>query len=389
MSVLTGLQQVKNKWPIHLKGAKVGLVCHPASIDNEYNHAVDIFQKADFCKLTTLFGPQHGIKGHTQDNMIEWEGGIDAVTGLKLYSLYGKHRQPTEQMFANLDAIVIDLQDVGARYYTFIWTMDLIFKTAQACGIEVVVLDRPNPINGIDIEGNVLQKGFESFVGLRPLPMRHAMTIAEIANYFAGEFYPSLKLNLILMHSWQREMFFDETNLPWVMPSPNMPTLDTAIVYPGGCLLEATNVSEGRGTTRPFEIIGAPWIDAENLSAKLKSKQLSGLQVRPVGFQPTFQKYANELCFGVQLHVVDRKTFKSVEAITAIFDILKDAYPDKFQWKNPPYEYEYTKLPIDILAGCSDYRVRIDAQTSWQAMVDSYRLQIDIFNKTRQKYLLY
>lgn len=389
MSVLTGLDQLKEQWPESLKNAKVGLVCHPASIDRRYTHAVDIFKNASFCELKALFGPQHGILGHTQDNMIEWEGGVDGATGLPLYSLYGQHRQPTAEMLAGLDAIVIDLQDVGARYYTFIWTMDLIFRTAREVGVEVVVLDRPNPINGISVEGNLLEEGFESFVGLRPLPMRHGMTIAEIANYLVGEFYPDLGLHLITMQNWQREMYFDQTCLPWVMPSPNMPTLDTAIVYPGGCLFEATNISEGRGTTRPFEILGAPWIVPDDLCALLNAQELPGLKLRPLGFQPTFQKHGGQLCGGVQLHVIDRKVFKPVLTTTAILCAIKDLYSEEFAWNEGPYEYEEEKLPIDILAGGGDYREAIDGESCPDEIAAAYAEQVAPFASLREKYLLY
>ncbi|MDP2277807.1 MAG: DUF1343 domain-containing protein, partial [Nitrospirota bacterium] len=247
--VLTGLDRLEKSWPKELKGLRVGLLVHPASVNRRLEHTVNVFFKSKKFILKALFGPQHGIRGETQDNMVEWEGFRDPQTGLPVYSLYGHTRKPEPEMLKDIDALVIDLQDIGSRYYTFIWTMELCMQACLENRKSVVVLDRPNPLGGLAIEGAVLDMSYASFVGQRPLPIRHGMTVGEIANYLKNEFYPSLDLHIIKMQGWEKNMWFDQTKLPWVMPSPNMPTLDTAIVYPGMCLLEGTNLSEGRGTT--------------------------------------------------------------------------------------------------------------------------------------------
>ena len=258
-SVQTGLDIFDENWPARLKGQRVGLLVHPASVNQQIEHAAQLFYRSGNFELSALFGPQHGIRGETQDNMVEWEGFADKQTGLPVFSLYGRARKPEPAMLTNIDALAIDVQDVGSRYYTFIWTMELCMQACMEMGKSIVVLDRPNPIGGHITEGNVLDGAYSSFVGNRPLPIRHGMTIGEIAHYLRNEFYPSLDVHIIPLHGWKRKMWFDETGLPWVLPSPNMPTLETAMVYPGMCLLEGTTISEGRGTTRPFEIFGAPY----------------------------------------------------------------------------------------------------------------------------------
>ncbi|HEY6011237.1 MAG TPA: DUF1343 domain-containing protein, partial [Nitrospirota bacterium] len=279
---LTGLDLVEKLWPKDLKNARVGLVAHPASINSRLEHAVDIFRRSKKFRLSAIFGPQHGILGQTQDNMIEWEGFRDPSTGLPVYSLYGRTRKPRPEMLADIDVLAIDLQDVGSRYYTFIWTMDLCMQACAEAGKTVIVLDRPNPLGGHRTEGPVLEPEFASFVGLKPLPIRHGMTIAEIGGYLHDAYYPTLDFRVIPLQGWKRTVWFDQTSLPWAMPSPNMPTLDTAIVYPGMCLFEGTNVSEGRGTTRPFEIFGAPFIHAETIVKVLREFRLPGVVFRPL-----------------------------------------------------------------------------------------------------------
>ncbi|MCL4146783.1 UNVERIFIED_CONTAM: hypothetical protein GTU68_045120 [Idotea baltica] len=301
--------------------------------------------------LTALFGPQHGFETTTQDNMIEWSGYRHPRLNIPIHSLYGEHREPTDEMLDGVEVLFIDLMDVGARYYTFIWTMFLCMKAAEKRGISVVVADRPNPINGIDVEGRPQEEDHLSFVGLYPLPIRHGKTIGELARHFQSECYPGVDLEVLPMEDWSREQFYDETGLPWVMPSPNMPTIDTAIVYPGMCLFEGTNVSEGRGTTRPFELFGAPWIDSEALTAELNSLALSGVKFRAASFEPGFQKYAGEVCRGAQFHIIDRRAFQPVATALKILQLLREKYPRDFAWQPPPYEYEFKKLPIEILCG--------------------------------------
>ena len=386
----TGLDIFNKRWPKKLNDSRVGLVVHPASVNSSMEHAVDCFGKSNRFKLKALFGPQHGIRGETQDNMIEWAGFKDRKTGLPVYSLYSSTRKPEPDMLNNIDVMVIDMQDIGARYYTFIWTMEMCLQACLEAGKSFVILDRPNPLAGNLTEGPVLDMDFASFVGQRPLPVRHGMTIAEIASYLKDKYYPSLDLHIIPMKGWERKMWFDKTRLPWIMPSPNMPTLDTAITYPGMCLLEGTNLSEGRGTTRPFELFGAPFIDPDELVKNMMSLNLPGVIFRPVYFQPTFQKFADELCGGAQIHVINRKKYKSFKTGIAIIKTIHDLYERQFKWKEPPYEYEETKMPIDILAGTDRIRNGIEDGTSLNHMEDWWKeacLEFD--KKIRKKYLIY
>jgi len=387
--VLTGLDLLEKRWPKDLKGARVGLVAHPASVDSGLVHAVDIFRRSKKCRLSALFGPQHGIHGHTQDNMVEWEGFRDPETGLPVYSLYGEVRKPSPEMLKDIDVLAIDLQDVGSRYYTFIWTLDLCMEACRAAGKTVVVLDRPNPINGMLTEGPVLQPGFRSFVGLRPLPVRHGMTIGEIGHYLEDRFHPGVHCRVIPMQGWKRKHWFDETGLPWVLPSPNMPTLDTALVYPGMCLLEGTNLSEGRGTTRPFEIFGAPFIHPETIVKLLREFRLPGVVFRPVSFQPTFQKHAGRPCGGAQIHVTDREKFKPFRTGVAILKAVHNTWPRDFAWKQPPYEYEEIKMPIDILAGSERLRKEIESWKDIREMESWWKEELKEFEKVRKRYFLY
>jgi uncharacterized protein YbbC (DUF1343 family) len=340
-------------WPKEFRGARVGALLHPASVSSKLEHGSRVLERfnGDLFQLRAFFGPQHGFVGQTQDNMIEWKSYAHPRLGIPVYSLYGEHREPTAEMLHDLDALVVDLQDVGARYYTFIWTLYLCMRASAQCDVAVLVLDRPNPINGLTVEGPPIEKGYESFVGMHSIPVRHGKTIGELAVQFRDEAFPNCRLSILPMKNWERAMWFDQTELPWVMPSPNMPTLDTATVYPGMCLLEATNISEGRGTTRPFEIFGAPFIDAEVLCRELNRLQLPGVFFRENYFQPTFNKFAGELCGGAQIHVLDRGSFHSFQTGVEIIRCVRKLYPDSFAWKQPPYEYEFEKLPIQILLG--------------------------------------
>jgi len=355
MPVVLPLDRIAETWPSELRNPelKLGAVLHQASVNSGLRHSLEILRQhdGDFFRLAALFGPQHGFAGTTQDNMIEWEGFQHPQLGIPVYSLYGEHREPTPQMLDGIDALLVDLFDVGARYYTFIWTLYLCMKAAEKAGIPVVVADRPNPINGVTCEGEVLDPDYRSFVGLHPIQARHAMTIGELAVMFQRETFPNCDLRVLPVEGWEREMWHDQTGLPWVMPSPNMPTLDTATVYPGMCLLEATNLSEGRGTTRPFEFFGAPFIDSEALIKELASEALPGVQFRAVDFEPTFQKFAGQVCHGAQIHVTDRAKFQPLQTATTILEVVIRRWPDNFAWKQPPYEYETEKLPIEILLG--------------------------------------
>jgi uncharacterized protein YbbC (DUF1343 family) len=390
MLARTGLDLFEKRWSKKLAGARAGLLVHPASVNRSYEDAAALFMRSKKIKLKALFGPQHGILGETQDNMVEWRGFKDRKTGIPVYSLYGVTRKPTPRMLAGLDLLVIDMQDVGSRYYTFIWTMELCMQACAEAGISVVILDRPNPLGGSITEGPVLDMDFTSFVGQRPLPVRHGMTVGEFAIYLKESFCTGLDLHIIKMQGWKRNSYFDETGLPWVMPSPNMPALDTAMVYPGMCLLEGTNLSEGRGTTRPFEIFGAPFIDPDAIVKRLNSYKLPGIFFRPLHFQPTFQKHGGRLCGGAQLHVTGRKSFKPFKTGVAILKAVHDLYPKKFRWNNPPYEYEKKKMPIDILAGTDRLRKDIEEGRPLGQVEKWWQDESQRFNRNvRRKYLLY
>ena len=372
-----------------LRGLRVGIVCNHASVDRGFLHIIDRLAAADNVTLAAIFGPQHGFRSDVQDNMIETPHRDDAARRVPVYSLYSETREPTAGMLQGLDALVIDLQDIGARIYTYIYTMA---NCLRACGrhrIPAIVCDRPNPINGIDVEGETLAPGYESFVGLFPIPMRHGMTIGELARLFNDAFGLGATLEVAKMEGWRRELFADGTDLPWVMPSPNMPTLDTAVVYPGTVLFEGTMLSEGRGTTRPFELVGAPGIDAERFAREMNGLGLPGVFFRPAVFEPTFQKHAKTPCGGCQIHVTDRTAFKPVLTGAALIQMFRQRSPGMFAWRQPPYEYEHEKLPIDILAGSSSLRQQIERGTPPREIADSWREDEAAFRALRQAYLLY
>ena len=353
MRVQLPLDHLPELWPNEFRGARIGALVHPASVSAKLEHASRILERhsGDLFRLAAFFGPQHGFLGQTQDNMVEWKGYEHPRLHIPVYSLYGDHREPTAEMLEGLDVLLVDLQDIGSRYYTFVWTLYLSMRVCEKSGIAVVVLDRPNPINGVTTEGQLLDPNYKSFVGMHPIPVRHGRTIGELAQQFREEAFSKCKLFVLPMKNWQRPMWFDQTGLPWVMPSPNMPTLETATVYPGMCLFEGTNISEGRGTTRPFEIFGAPFIDAEKLCTELNALKLPGVFFRENYFQPTFQKFAGQLCAGAQIHIVDRNSFPPFETGIEIIRAIRSLYSDQFEWKQPPYEYEREKLPIEILLG--------------------------------------
>jgi uncharacterized protein YbbC (DUF1343 family) len=372
-----------------LGGARAGLICNPTTVDHQFRHAADLLLAHPEMNLTALFGPQHGIRGETQDNMIEWASFRDPRTGLPAHSLYGAVRKPTPEMLREVEALVFDIQDVGTRVYTFIYTLALAMEAAREQGQRVVVLDRPNPITGLAVEGPLLEPGQESFVGMYPIPMRHGMTVAELARMFNEEFRLGCDLEVVPMRGYRREFWFDETDAPWVMPSPNMPTLETATVYPGAVLVEGTQVSEGRGTTRPFELVGAPYVDAYELAERLNCAELPGIHFRPHSFQPTFQKHAGRLCHGVQIHVLARDLFRPVITGVAVIKAIHDLYPREFLWQEPPYEYVYDRLPFDVIAGSARLRAQIEGGASLEEIAAGWLEGENDFLARRSKYLLY
>lgn len=373
-----------------LNGLRVGLVANPSSVDTRYVHAVDQVTAASGVTLGAIFGPQHGFHSTLQDNMIETPHAEDASRRVPVYSLYSETREPTDEMLAGLDALVVDLQDVGTRVYTFIYTMANCLKAAARKRLPVFVCDRPNPIGGRVVEGPMLIPGYESFVGLYPIALRHGLTIAELARLFNEQFGIGAQLETVPMEGWARGQWWDATGVPWVMPSPNMPTLDTAIVYPGMVLFEGTLLSEGRGTTRPFELVGHPGVDAARLADALNAHGLPGVHFRPAYFEPTFQKHARVTCGGCQLHVTDRERFRSVDAAIALLCEFRDALPDRrLPWRPPPYEYEYEKMPIDILAGSDVLRTAVDAGATPLEVSVACRLDANSFNTLRSACLMY
>ena len=372
-----------------LKGARVGIVCNHASLDRGFLHIVDRLAAAPDVTLAAIFGPQHGFRSDVQDNMIETPHADDPARRVPVYSLYSETREPTAAMLAGLDFLVIDLQDIGARIYTYIYTMANCLRASARHGVRVIVCDRPNPIGGTDVEGALLVEGFESFVGQFPIPMRHGMTIGELARLFNEHFAIGASLEIVQMEGWRREMYSDATDLPWVMPSPNIPTLDTAIVYPGTVLFEGILISEGRGTTRPFELIGAPWIEAESFARQMNALKLPGAYFRPAVFEPTFQKHAKQTCGGCQIHVTDRQQFQPVLVGVALIAMFHQVDPARFAWRQPPYQYEHDKMPIDILAGSETLRGQIEAGTSARDIAASWKKDEESFRKLREPFLLY
>jgi uncharacterized protein YbbC (DUF1343 family) len=372
-----------------ITGRRIGLVCNPASVDASFRHTADRLFEDPEVTLAALFGPQHGFRSDLQDNMIETPHGRDCRRQVPIFSLYSDTREPTRDMLRGLDALVVDLQDVGTRVYTFIYTMANCLRAAARYKVPVLVCDRPNPIGGEVVEGARLEDPWTSFVGQFPIPMRHGMTIGELARLFNEGFGIGAQIDVIPLEGWHRSMFQDETGLPWVIPSPNLPTLDSAIVYPGAVLVEGTQLSEGRGTTRPFEIIGAPWIDGERLAGEMNALGLPGVHFRPAFFEPTFQKHARQACGGCQIHVLDRRTFAPLRTAVELIAEFRRENPAKFAWRNPPYEYEHDKEPIDILYGSDRLRRTLDEGGDVGTLVRTWRADEEDFQREREQYLLY
>jgi uncharacterized protein YbbC (DUF1343 family) len=369
--VLTGLDVLSAERGGALSGRNVAVLCHPASVAGDLTHVVDRLIDLGV-KPVRLFGPEHGVRGEAQD-MAGVDGGRDARTGIPVTSLYGSAFEslaPKQADLVGIDVLVVDLQDIGSRFYTYVWTMGLAMKAAAAAGVAVVVLDRPNPLGGNDVEGGEVRRGYESFVGLGSVPIRHGLTIGEMARLIAAgliwgppPFDRPLDIDLavIAMQGWRREMTFCDTGQSWVLPSPNMPTVDTAFVYPGQCLLEGTNLSEGRGLTRPFEIVGAPFLDGDRWARDLAAMDLPGVRMRPLSFRPTFHKWSGESCGGIQLHVTDRSTFKPYRTGLAVLLAARAQSPDGLRWRTEPYEFVRHPIAIDLLNGTDTVRLAIDA----------------------------
>lgn len=368
-----------------LKGKRVGLITNPTGVDSRLNSIVDKLHEDPDIQLTALYGPEHGVRGDAQAGQyVEYY--VDEKTGLPVYSLYGKTRKPTPDMLKDVDALVFDIQDVGSRFYTYIYTMALAMEAAKEKGIPFIVLDRPNPLGGKQLEGPVLDQPYSSFVGKYPIPLRHGMTVGELAGLFNKEFGIGADLTVVKMKGWDRKDYYDETGLPFVMPSPNMPTLDTAIVYPGAALIEGTNVSEGRGTAKPFELIGAPYINSSDLAERLNSLKLPGVAFRAASFTPTFSKHSGKLSHGVQIHVTDRAAYKPVASGLHIVKTIHDMYPADFQFSA---ENSSGVSFFDNLIGNGWVRKGIESGRSVEDMEMQWQDGLKAFEKTRKKYVLY
>lgn len=386
--VKTGLERLVEGKIAEYSGAKAALLVNPTSITSQFKHSIDILHENRHVDLVKLFAPEHGIRADAQD-MVKVDHEVDSCTGLPVFSLYQETTSPVPDQVKDIDIIFFDIQDVGSRYYTFIYSLANTMKTAAGQNCRIVVLDRPNPITGTGVEGPVLKAGYESFVGLYPIAVRHGMTVGELAVLFNRQFDIGCNLDVITMTGWKRHMDFHDTGLPWVLPSPNMPTLDTALVYPGMCLLEGTNISEGRGTTRPFEMFGAPYINPVEFSESMENLGLPGVVFRPLNFIPTFHKWHGKVCGGAQIHVLNRKTFKPFITGIAIIREIHRLYPGSFQWRQPPYEYETIKLPIDILTGDPQIRQLLEANAPLNEIEAFWQQDLDEFLKLREQYLMY
>ncbi len=383
--IKTGLDVLIHERLDWLRGRRVGLATQPAAVLPNLSSAVDALLDAGI-HLAVLFGPEHGYDGSAADGAAVLDG-IDPNTGLPIYSLYGINKEPTPEMLAQVDAVVFDMQDVGVRFYTFISTLFYILRAAGKAGKPVLVLDRPNPINGICIEGPPIEPGFESFIGIVSLPIRHGMTCGELARYFVGEFGLGTDLTVVGMRGWERRMWFNQTGLPWVPPSPAMPRLSTATVYPGMCFIEGTNVSTGRGTALPFESVGAPWLDANALARVLNGLERPGVRFRPTHFLPGADKFAGEVCHGVQVHVTDRAAFRPVETGLDVVAACRAQAPEHFCFL--PVSTEGTIAHFDLLAGDAHLRERMIAGTPVQELAADWVDGTVAFARARAKYLLY
>ncbi len=387
--VTLGVENLLSAPPEFLKGKRLALLCNQASTDRTLAHSRDLINRAFPGQLTALFTPQHGFFAEKQDNMIESEHMRDPVTGLPAFSLYGEVRRPTAAMFDHFDVLLVDIVDVGTRVYTFLYTLAYCLEVAREEGKEVVVLDRPNPIGGEQIEGNLLQDDCRSFVGLYPLPMRHGLTFGELARLLNEEYAIGAALTVVPMGGWRRRMLFADTGLPWVFPSPNMPTPATALVYPGQVIFEGTNISEGRGTTLPFELFGAPFLDPGRVLAHLADIPLPGCLLRPLAFEPTSNKWAGQCCRGFQLHVTDPAVFLPYRTSLALLQAFMCLYPQEFARKEPPYEYEYQRSPLDLILGDRGLGEQLAQGADLLRLEQGWQEELGRFALLRRKYFLY
>ncbi|MCF6137769.1 exo-beta-N-acetylmuramidase NamZ family protein [Pseudalkalibacillus berkeleyi] len=379
----TGLSEFISKYGQTYKDKRMGMIINQTSVTSTLSLSVDVLLENGF-NIVALFSPEHGLRGQVKEGQ-HIDNQVDERTGLLIYSLYGKNKVPPEEWLKNIDVLLFDIQDLGVRFYTYIYTLANCLKVAGKLGIEMVVLDRPNPITGTKVEGNVLDLRFSSFIGNYQLPVRHGMTVGELAFYFNEEYDFNALLSVIKMNKWTREMWYDDTLIPWVPPSPNAPSLEMATVYPGTCLFEGTNVSEGRGTAKPFEWVGAPWINAYEWKKQLDTYELKGVLFREVVFNPTTSKFEGETCSGLQVHITDRNLFQPVKTACAMLESLKMIHPDEFQW----IELRDSRFMIDLIFGTDKFRETLDQQKPILEWLDVQEERLEVFKDIRKNYLIY
>jgi len=387
--VQTGLENFIASPPEAILGHRLGLLCNPASVDRNFSHATEVIHAALPGQLTALYSPQHGFFAEKQDNMIESDHLTDPLLKIPVFSLYGETRMPGKEMFDPIDILLIDLQDAGTRVYTFIYTMSYCMEAAGRFGKKVIVLDRPNPISGVTVEGNCLCPDCASFVGRYPLPMRHGLTIGELSLLFNRHYGIGCDLEVIPMKGWKRGMYFQDTGLPWVAPSPNLPTPVSAMVYPGQVLWEGTNISEGRGTTQPFEVFGAPFADTEKMLAVLGGNQVPGAILRRHIFEPTANKWKGIPCKGFQIHITDPHQYSPYITTLRLLQTVIFLCKDSFKWKSPPYEYEFERLPADLIIGSGEIRKRIENFDKIEDIAYSWKKELEAYTEMSRKFHLY
>jgi uncharacterized protein YbbC (DUF1343 family) len=387
--IQTGIERLIQEPARWVNGERLGLLCNPASVDSRLAHSRLLLAQTFPDQLKALYSPQHGFFAEKQDNMIESGNMPDPVLKIPVYSLYGTFRKPDARMFEPIDILLVDLQDVGTRVYTFIYTLSYCLEAAREYGVRVVILDRPNPINGITVEGNCLTADCTSFVGRYPIPMRHGLTIGELALLFNDYFEIGCHLEVVAMRGWRRDMLFVNTGLPWVAPSPNLPSPVSAMVYPGQVIWEGTNVSEGRGTTQPFELFGAPYMDVEKIAAALNPEKIPGAVFRPAVFEPTSNKWQGTPCNGFQIHVTDAKRYQPYITSLRLLSAVLSHHGQQFEWKSPPYEYEFERMPIDLIIGDRRIRARLENLESIDAIEADWQPELQRFKEISRQYHLY
>ncbi len=386
--VTIGLEKLITDPPEYLVGKRLGLLSNPASVDGRFTHASELIHHFFPGQLKALFSPQHGFYAEKQDNMIESGHFMEPQLNIPVYSLYNDTRIPTQKMFDQIDVLLIDIQDVGTRVYTFIYTVAYCLEKAAKLKKQVVILDRPNPIGGTQIEGNILSKDYASFVGRFPIPMRHGLTIGEISQFFNQEFQIGCNLTIIPMNGWKRQMYWQDTELSWIAPSPNLPTPKSCMVYPGQVIFEGTNISEGRGTTLPFELFGAPFLDTKKIKAEA-DKLIKGAFLRPVNFEPTSGKWQGNICKGFQIHVTSKKEFKPYFSSLVLMQLIIKHHKNDFKFKNPPYEYEFERMPMDLILGSKTLRKRLTNLEDINLLSDQWQDELKQFKSLSGKYYLY